>query len=74
MILFSHYFNLALFSKLTLPIELSYHLKNSDEVIASGDANDDCEILMMTPLIAVLQISFKMPRACSMSRRRFMKW
>ena len=34
---------LPLFSKLILPIELGSHLKNSDEGIAPGDANDDCE-------------------------------
>ena len=43
MILFSHYFNLPLFRKLTLQIELGYHLKNSDEIIAFEDANDDSE-------------------------------
>ena len=43
MILFFHYFNFPLFSKPILPIELSYHLKNSNEGIAFGDANDDCE-------------------------------
>ena len=39
MILYSYYFNLPLFSKLNLPIEVDYNLKNSDEVIAFGDAN-----------------------------------
>ena len=43
MILLFHYFNFPLFSKPILPIELGYHLKNSDEDIAFGDANDDCE-------------------------------
>ena len=43
MILFFHHFNFPLFSKPILPIELGYHLKSSDEGIAPGDANDDCE-------------------------------
>ena len=43
MILFFHYFNFPLFSKPIPPIELGYHLKSSDEGIAPGHANDDCE-------------------------------
>ena len=43
MILCSYYFIFPLFSKPTLPIEVGYHLKNSDEVIVFGDANDNSE-------------------------------